>query len=361
MLLLLLALVQGPAVRSDQHLAAYLTLVSGYAAGERIDGLRKIRTWRSVEIDGALAALRDRGDDLRAVPAGRSDIDFHLVEAAVVLHAEVGLLALQASSPVDAGSHLARSVALFEWSRGAARRLREPPDRLPPAFDIRERIAPRDFYLALAATALFFGHGPAARTYAERAVKASPRDAEVYLVLGCAAEYAANDQVLKKDAAATRRFRREAESALRQALAIDPGLVEAHLRLGHVLLAEGRLTEAEPVLAEAEARAGDGRGRYLARLFLGRAADAPAAAPVTPRSCTAAPSRRGRRRRRPVSRWPTPSRSEGDPSAARAQVAVSLEASRQDDRPADPFWGYRFGPPGAAKAVLDRVFAVIEP
>ena len=366
-LLLLLALAQGPAVRSEHYLTTYLPILSAYAAGERTAALGEIRKWRSVEIDVALSALRLREGDLRAVPASPQEIDFHLVEASVLLHAEVAFLALQGSSMVDAGWHLRRSTALFEWSRHAARRLREraakrgaPRKSLPPAFDIRERISPRDFYLALAASALVFGQGPAARIYAEEAVKAAPLDAEVHLVLGCAVEYVANEQVLNEDASAAVRLRREAEAAFRKAHVLDPGLFEARLRLGHVLLAERRFADAEPMLAEAEALATDERSRYLTRLFRGRAAE-----------------RRGRPTdaedlyRRALEAWPSAQtarlalaharEASGDASAARAHVAATLEASRQDARPTDPFWVYTFGPPGFAKARFDRILSVIQP
>ena len=98
-------------------------------------------------------------------------------------------------------------------------------------------------------------------------------DAETQLVLACAAESLADEQAFRDDESGGDRLRREAEAALREALTLDPGLTEARLRLGHILLAEGRLAEAEGLLIQAEARAGDDRGRYLARLFLGRTAD----------------------------------------------------------------------------------------
>jgi tetratricopeptide (TPR) repeat protein len=67
--------------------------------------------------------------------------------------------------------------------------------------------------------------------------------------------------------------RRDAEQSLRRALALDPPLVEARLRLGHVLLLENRPTEAQPELERALA---DARGAdhtfvaHLAALFLGQ-------------------------------------------------------------------------------------------
>jgi tetratricopeptide (TPR) repeat protein len=62
---------------------------------------------------------------------------------------------------------------------------------------------------------------------------------------------------------------REAESRYRKALAADPGLVEARLRLGRVLSLTGRTAEAAAELEKATAGARAPSHRYLSRLFLG--------------------------------------------------------------------------------------------
>jgi Tfp pilus assembly protein PilF len=373
-LLLLIALAQGPSAPPDRHLPAYLAILSAYAGGERLAALRELRAFGLVQIDEAISALTHRGAALRAVPQLETDIDFRLVEAAIVMHAEEGLLQLQASAIQFAGWHLAKSVGLFEASRVAARSLqtqaairrkRGPeagkPGPLPSALEVKERIPPRDFYLALAAAALAFGQGPTARTYAERAVAAAPLDADAQLVLGCVAEYVAYEQVLKgTDLVATPHLRRDAEAAFRKAAAIDPGQVEPRVRLGHWLLADGRHAEAEPVLTEAEALARDERSLYLTRLFLGRAAERLGrpgdAANLYGRALEAWPSAQTARLALAHARETL-----GDAPAARAQVAATLEASRRDDRPPDPFRAYPFGPAGLAQASLDRLFAAIAP
>ena len=336
----------------------------------RTNALREIRAWPRRDIDDAISALGSQAGNLRAVPTVATDIDFRLAEAAVLLHAESGLLYLQAAAWNDGAWHLERSAKLLEWSQRAARDLRalaaeygqvagRPQPSRTRALEVRERIVPRDFYVAIAASALVFGQGLPARDFAERGVDAAPLDAEAHLVLGGAAEYLAGEEVLREDDSAASRLHEKAESAFRKAVALDPSLVEARMRLGRRLLGDGRLAEAESILAEAEALSRDERLRYLTRLLLGRVAE-----------------RRGRPRRRElVPACPRsvavgadrPHRSahtlerQGGPSAARAQVAASLDASRQDGRPADPFWLYPFGPPGLAQATLDRVFAVLKP
>lgn len=73
------------------------------------------------------------------------------------MHAEAGLLSLQALSEVEAETHLRASVTLYQWSREAAaearnwaearrRAFKGPPT---PGLEIRERIDRRDFYVAL--------------------------------------------------------------------------------------------------------------------------------------------------------------------------------------------------------------------
>ena len=282
------------------------------------------------------------------------------------MHAEAGLLALLALSLAEAEIHLDASIdRSSQWSREAAAtarnlaRMRAPSThktgRPRPDPEIRERIDRRDFYLALAAAALTIGFPSTAHPFAEKARQAAPLDPEVQLVSGCVAESLAEEQLIRHRESEAARWHDEAERALRDALALDGGLLEARLHLGKLHLDRGRLIEAEPLLADVEAHAGDDRQRYLARLFLGRLAE-----------------RRERQDeaagfyRRALEVWPDSQaarlalahaieRSSG-PAAARPLVAASLAASQRLDRAADPWWLYPFGPPGLAKAALDRVW-----
>ena len=104
-----------------------------------------------------------------------------------------------------------------------------------------------------------------------------------------------------------------------------------------------------------ERRSGDDRQRYLARLFLGRLA-----------------AQGGRQDeaagfyRRALGAWPDSQAARlalshalevvAGPAAARPPVAASLAASQRLDRATDPWWLYPFGPPGVAKAALDRLW-----
>jgi tetratricopeptide (TPR) repeat protein len=361
----LLLAVQAPAVRPQYDLTSYLAVAAQYASANHAAALREIQQWPLPEIAAAVSELKRRGKRLRSVPGAPDEIAFSTVEAAVLMHAEAGLLSLQAVSKAEAKTHLGASVTLYQWSREAASEARNWASqraaldarhgRLTPGQEIRERIDRRDFYVALAAAALALGSPPTAHPFAEKARQVAPLDPEVQLAFGCVAESLAEEMLLQHLASEAGPLRDQADRALRDALALDPGLHEARLRLGRLLLVRGRLIEAEPVLDEVEAHAGDNRQRYLARLFLGRLADR-----------GGHPDEAARAYARALLGWPDSQaarlalawsleRSSG-PTAARPLISASLAASRRLDRAADPWWLYPFGPPGLAAAALDRVW-----
>jgi hypothetical protein len=368
LLLFLLAVAQAPTERGADRpqfdLANYLAVAADYGSANHAAALREIRQWPPRVITAAVADLRRQGRRLRSVPTSRGDIAFGTVEAAVLMHAEAGLLSLHALSSGEAEIHLGASVTLFQWSREAALSAREwaeaqqrdfgqgPPT---PGLEIRPRIDRRDFYVALAAGALAVGFPTTAHPFAEKARQAAPLDPEVQLLYGCVAEGLAEEQLLRHRESAAAAWRDQAEGALRDAIALDGGLLEARLHLGKLRLDRGRLIRAEPRLQDVEANSGDDRQRYLARLFLGRLAE-----------------RRGRLDeaagfyRRALEAWPDSQaarialghavESSSRPAAARPLVAASLLASQRLDRAADPWWLYLFGPPGLAKAALERIW-----
>jgi len=361
----LLVAAQASVVRPQDDLTNYLTVAAAYGSANHAAALREVRQWQPPEITAAVADLRRQGKRLRSVPGSPGDIAFSTVEAAVLMHAEAGLLALQGLSLAEAEVHLRASTTLFAWSREAAAtarnlaRMRESLDaqhgRPTPGREIRERIDRRDFYVALAAAALAIGFPPTAQPFAEKARLDSPLDPEVQLVVGCVAEGLAEVQLLQHAESAASAWRDKAERALRDALALDGGLLEARLHLGKLLLDGGRLTEALPLLEDVEAATDDDRQRYLARLFLGRLAEGcgryDEAAAFYGRALEAWPDTQAAR----LAFGHCLERSSG-PAAARPLVAASLAASQRLDRVADPWWLYPFGPPGLAKAALDRVW-----
>lgn len=372
LLTLLLAVAQVPtqrgAVRPQYDLSNYLVVAAAYGSANHAAALREIRQWRAREIEAAVGGLRGQGRRLRSVPTAPGEIAFGTVEAAVLMHAEAGLLSLEAQSLEEAEFHLRASTTLLVWSREAAADARNwavarrsafkksfSQGLPPPETDIRERIDRGAFYLAVAAAALAIGFADTARPFAEKARELAPLDPEVQLVSGCAAEVLAAEQILRHRDSEAAALREKAEGALRDALALDGGLLEARLHLGKLLLDRARLVEAEPVLHEVAAGSGDDRQRYLGRLFLGRLAERrerlDEAAGFYLQALEA--WRDGQAARLGLGH--AVEKTSG-PAAALPLVAASLAASRRLDRAADPWWLYYFGPPGVAKAARDRVW-----
>ena len=366
LLICLLMAAQASGVRPQYDLANYLAVATAYRSPDRALARREIREWRSGEIEAALRALREGGDRLRAVPVGAGDIDFRTVEAAVLLHADVGLASLQAMSFAEAEFHLDTSVDLLEWSRHAAARARSfahqraaldaRAGRPTTGPEIRDRIDLGDFFKALAGTALAVGFPLTARPFAEGAVRANTMDAGAHLIAGCVNASLAEEFALRGRESDARRAREAAEKALRDTLALDPGLQEARLRLGKLLLDLRRAVEAESLLAEVDERGADDRQRYLARLFLGRVADR-----------LGRPEEALRLYGRALEAWPDSQaarlalahafeRSSG-PAAPLVLVGATLGASRRPDRAQDPWWLYLFGPTELTRAALERVWA----
>lgn len=363
---LLLALAALPSLAFGQQgdLQLYLATAAHYASASRTAALNEIMRWGPFQIAGATAALRRREPKLRASVKSPGEIDFHTVEAAVLLHAEAGLLLLQDQRFPAAKAHLDASSALLQWSRRAAadrrnwttmRRHTFKDRPLDPALELEESIDARDFFVALASAALALGYAEAAGPFAAQAALEAPRDSEVQLVLGCVAAGLATEKAVQQREGDAARARKDAEKAFRDALAVDPLTHEARLRLGKLLLDEHRTVEALPLLAEADAQVTDDRQRYLARLFLGRAAEQGGRSAEAIRSY-----------RRALEAWPDSQaarlalahaleKSSG-PGASRELVGALLDPSRRREAPSDPWFLYPIGPPGLAQAAFKRVF-----
>jgi tetratricopeptide (TPR) repeat protein len=180
-------------------------------------------------------------------------------------------------------------------------------------------------------------------------------DAGAHLVSACVNASLAEEFALRGRDADAQQAREAAERALRDTLALDPGLQEARLRLGKLLLDVGRAVEAESLLAEVDERADDDRQRYLARLFLGRVAER-----------LERPEEALRLYGRALEAWPDSQaarlalaraleRSSG-PAAPLVLVGATLGASRRPDRAEDPWWLYLSGPLELTRATLERVW-----
>jgi tetratricopeptide (TPR) repeat protein len=358
-----LVLLPSFVVGSQKDLRIYLATATQYGSGYRTAALREIRQWGLREIAGATAALRQNEKHLRSEAKDPDDIDFHSVEAAVLMQAQAGILFLQEQRLRPAKVHLDAASELLQWSRRAAADRRNWTTMRRQAFkdrpvdtslELKESIVGRDFYVALASAALALGYAEAAGPFAAQAAFEAPRDVESARarLRGFRPGHGEAVQHRNSDAA---RARKDAEKAFRDALALDPSTHEARLRLGKLLLDTNRAIEAEPLLAEVDAKATTERQRYLARLFLGRAAER------TGRSEDAI-----RSYRRALEAWPDSQaarlglahaleKSSG-PGASRELVGALLDPTRRPAQPPDPWFLYPIGPPGLAQAAFNRVW-----
>jgi tetratricopeptide (TPR) repeat protein len=138
-----------------------------------------------------------------------------------------------------------------------------------------------------------------------------------------------------------RTFRLEkALEAYRQAIALDPSLAEAHLRLGHALLLTGKAADVEAALAKVPETTTDTRWRYLAELFRADLAESRGDVAAA-RQRYAAALEVWPQAQAPILALSRLSASEGDWPAAKARLA-SLEP-QNGGRFEDPWWAYPFG------------------
>jgi tetratricopeptide (TPR) repeat protein len=385
LLLLLLALAPSAPPEPRYDLAAYLEIAEAYASSQREAAVREIQAWPLPAVRMAVADLQGRGKQIRARSSGPGAIAFRTIEAAVLLHAEAGLLALRASAMDAAECHLRASTDLFHWSSEAAREARarelaEGAETRPlsaegvavdglqsavrPEDDQRPRIGVVSMSVAMAAGALAAGNAATALQWAQDARRWLPLDPTVLVVWGAVAEGLAEQERIEGREKEATDWRDEAARALAGAVAQPEDQLqvtgdlptlrrEARLRLGRIALENGWLKEARKGFEEVD-KTGDERQRYLARLLLGRVAEREGRADEAVASY-----------RRALEAWPESQaatlalahalEAKSGTAVARTLVATAVLAPRRDDAPVDPWRSYLFGPPGLAAELFERV------
>jgi len=310
----------GLAAQSGVLSPAYESVVRRYAAGDRQGAVANLADWPEGRLRDEFTALRALVQASLACPGGCGAANVWQripIEAALMLHSD-------AAQEVRGEGRLPRlhESAAVE----IARLMKQDPSR---------RTFARRWYEAMAGLAQGENRWGEALEWAERGLEDYPDSAGMHLVLGS----------IEETLGARLGFRahlERAERALRSAVAADPSLGEARLRLGRVCWRLGETTEARSFLQDVLDRKPERETALLAHLFLGRldedagrldeATQAYEAALALDPSAQAARIALSHVRLR-----------RGDTASARAEAETALGFSGYRLRQ-DPFWLYPWGP-----------------
>lgn len=262
-----LAVAAGAAVWAAQdvpvQLSIYRDAVHSYQTTHSLDGARRfVGEWSQSDFETAVAA-----------EARTHDVD--RVEAAAVFHLEIAL-SVSPAAPDGALLHVRLGERLLQ--------LGLPAPTGPGASASADTGFAARWFATAASVFLAQTDTVRARPIVERGLEVAPASAGLRLLAGTIDELEAMqyEPDLAQDAAGSQRRMLGdarigmeagarlalAERALRQALAIDPALVVARIRLGRVLAQRGLVDEARTLLTGAAADARATTDRVLAGLFL---------------------------------------------------------------------------------------------
>ncbi len=257
----------------------YRRMVELYAAGDEVAALAYLRAFSERRMREQIEGLKDAVVSIRKCPGCPTRLAFsHFpVRAALLLHADLETeqqlnppeseqIPVCGSGPqAIAFEHLSAILLLIDPEAGA--------------FVKRA-------YLGMAGQAMWSHCFGEASGWARSGLKHFPKDPALLLAAGVAFEassfftMAPAPSVMgltpatqrKREAlkAELRDLREKARQSFEEALAADPGLVEARLRLGRVLWRLDRPEPARAALEEVLAKPADAPQQYLAHLFLGR-------------------------------------------------------------------------------------------
>jgi tetratricopeptide (TPR) repeat protein len=277
--LLLLAAAETSAAQSmTPRETAYWDVVARYATGNRKDAVAAIGGWSEKDLDRIRGSVQDLEKAARRCEAceDRARFDALPLRAAILLHAE--------RDRADRAAKMQENGGAAECGIGASGRM--SADLLGPAAS-----QPGGARFAARFSAVFALHLRSAlcfltsRNWAEAGLKLAPQDAMLRFVDGLASETIGTTGFVEPTLRSVRDWRgrptpgyenvdpkkefKRAIDGFERALAADPHLFEARLRLGRVLWRLGRGPEARESLKEAVAET-SGPSRYLAHLFLGQ-------------------------------------------------------------------------------------------
>lgn len=255
---LALPLAQAP----ERDFAAWSAQVAAHRPGERDGAVRALETWTKTDVERLVSDVGRLARPERAT----------LVSQALVLHADVAVfnrtLTGYSLPPGDTnimlsedGQRAGQMQGTFHWAF-----CRELIDRLPRG-DERTRIA-RAFYRATGAVLQLWGEHVELEPHLREGLRIIGDDAVLRLYEGTMHQVFASprlqrvfeaqlEEISKQPMYRPRRVfgvpdmpptaneaRTAAERAFRRALSEDPSLVEARVRLSHVLFDRGRIQDA---------------------------------------------------------------------------------------------------------------------
>lgn len=239
-----------------------LALAQLYASGQRAEAVARLEGWSEADMKAELVTLRSQmrkmGDHL---PEG-------LLRAAVMLHTDREAYERMQSPVVES----VRECGINKHG-GYARSL--------IGLLIVQTESSRDFarrwLTAMALSSQWDLCLDDVRRWTHEGLKWFPKDAQLLLIQGTASESAAALSVVDPSDGYAGQGRmylevelKKASRDLEAAVALDPDLHEARVRLGRVLWRLGRSEQARAALAGAVERVQEPSTLYLAHLFLGR-------------------------------------------------------------------------------------------
>jgi len=247
-----------PATSSGQVVSReYEELLRRYQRGQRSAAVWALGTWRESDLDLQIKALQRRAEAVARCPTCKDLLDDLPLKAAVMLHADRD----EADRPPAAGTEQPRRCPA-----GQARRAGQIAAILAQRGGTLEFA--RRFFLAMAQRCQWDFCLEAALQWGRDGLAQFPRDPPLLMVVGASLEERATLENAPGDER-RRRFQ-ESEKFLSDAVAGDPTLLEAAVRLGHVQWRLGEDESARLTLEKAVAQDGTPPLLYLAHLFLGQ-------------------------------------------------------------------------------------------
>ena len=267
---------QRPQVASEQEqwiLGEYWTVVKDYDKGKTADAIKEMAKWPQDRIAKVQATQFQPEAALNDLQMSKTEWKPALLRAAAMLHTEVGLDALKRQ----------RSFPAFQFHAGIADgwfQLADNKRTIPGGLRSRWNVT-------VARVFLINKEFAAAEAFLERLNAKIANDAGVMFAFGVAKESRAMRLIAGApaavgakpgepvpDAAELQRQREELRSAaaslFERALALDPTLIEARLRLARLALDRGEDAKAEKELTAIKQASQVAAHQYLATLWLGQ-------------------------------------------------------------------------------------------